>query len=141
MSDASCSASDVLDDEFNLPLCFTNKAIKIAQSVYFASSTFFALCSVILILRTELFSFFHISVVNRNSWVLIACAVSLTLTLLIVYLAPLQTILGTGTIDARNLLSPAAPFIIIAFGLEELRKRIIRSRTPMGHWLMQRTMW
>lgn len=141
MSGASCSASDVLDDEFNLPLCFTNKAIKIAQSVYFASSTFFALCSVLLILRTELFSFFHISVINRNYWVLIACAVSVTLTLLIVYLSPLQTILGTGSIDARNLLSQATPFIIIAFGLEELRKRIIRSRTPMGNWLMQRTMW
>ena len=141
MSGSACSAIQVIDEDYNLPVCFTNKAIKTAQSVYFASTIFFALCSAILILRTELFSFFHISVINRNYWVLIACAVSLTLTLLAVYLAPLQNILGTRSIDSRNLLSPSAPFIIIAFGLEEVRKLYIRRRTTMGHWLMQRTMW
>lgn len=139
--DYSCSATDVKAKADGLSVCFTAEAVYYAQTVYFAASTFFAICAAILILRTELFSFFHIGFINHNWAVPGACLLSLGLLLVLIFVEPVADAIGARTIRIGNLFAPSFPFIMLAFWLEEIRKKLIRRRTPTGHWLMQKTMW
>lgn len=136
-----CQTTDITDEADGLPICFTNRVIMYAQSAYLTSFVFFSVCSALLLLRTELFSFFHIGFVNRNWWVLLGCLASLGLTLAAVYVKPIQDLLNTRKVELPNLFSPAVMFLIFAFIVDEIRKATIRRQTQFGHRLMQRTMW
>jgi magnesium-transporting ATPase (P-type) len=140
-ADYKCSATETIDATNGLTTCFTTSALKFAQSAYWAAITLFAVFAAILLLRTEVYSFFHIGFINSN-WVLLgAIALSMGLTLLSIYVPALNDVLDTRALPIANLFSPAIPFIILAFTLDELRRRLIRRQTPFGLWLRERTMW
>ena len=137
----SCYSTETTMTNSTLPVCFTSDALAYARTGLFASISIFAIFSAILILRTELFSFFHIGLINHNWIVLVACCISAGIVLSTIFIQPIRDLLDTRQIAISNLFAPAIPFIILAFALEELRKLLIRRKTPVGHWLMQRTMW
>jgi magnesium-transporting ATPase (P-type) len=141
LSGYTCIFNTPVMNNNTLSGCFTSEAIAYAQTAFFASITIFAIFSALLILRTELFSFFHIGIVNHNWAVLIGCMLSVGLVLVVIFVQPVKDILNTRQISISNLFAPAIPFIILAFILEELRKFHIRRKTRVGHWLMQKTMW
>ena len=140
MKDYPCSSGETLGDD-GLPICFTNDVLRYGQTVYFASVSFFAILSAILIVRTEIFSFFHVGPMRANWFVIIGCITSLTIVLFIIYIPGMHHGLGTRPLDMSNLFTPAMPFIILAFVIEESRKYYIRTNTQFGRWLMKRTMW
>lgn len=133
MQDYKCTVNDAT--------CFTSVALEYAQTAFFTNVAFFGAFSAFLVLRTELFSFFHIGVVNNNVWLPVGLLTSIALVLFVTYIPPFQDWFGTRPVSLSNLFCPAMPFIILLFFAEEIRKTHIRKNSATGRWLMERTMW
>ena len=133
MKEAVCS----YDDE----LCFTNDALRYAQTAFFTNIAFMGAFTAFLLLRTELFSFFHVGVIKNNLFLPLGCLLSLGFVLCITYIPFLQYWFGARPVAIGNLFCPAMPFVVFIFFAEELRKTLIRRKNAAGRWLMERTMW
>jgi hypothetical protein len=141
MQNYPCASGQTIGSVDGLPICFTNDALWYGQTVYFASAAFFAILSSILILRTELFSFFHVGLVHGNWYLLAAALTSFASLLLVIYAPFLNTWLGTRPLEISNLFTSAMPFFILAFACEETRKYLMRKNSRAGQWLLKRSMW
>ena len=141
MQDQECTETTYLNTDSNLPVCFTNEALKYAQTSYFAAIQLFSLAVAVFLVRTELFSFFNAGILYSNIKVIISVIASAAALLALVYVPAVNQVINTRPVPILSFALGVLPFVPYAFAIEEIRKNMIRRNNTWGRWLMKRTMW
>lgn len=126
----------------NLPVCYTTEACKYAQTAYLNG---IVICQIANGFACKTRKQSSISQGASNTFFHFAITTEILLILILSYFLPLSTAFGFRDVTYMHFGTPAIPFAIVLYLIDEIRKYLIRNlpsdENGKPHWFIRASLW